>query len=207
MNRIRSVLVALAISWGIVGVSSAGVHRWDIGEIFSNDDGTIQFIELFETIGDPSEWFFNSNDASLTMTSGDSQVFFFPSDLDTGTSTALARALLGTAGFADVSGVTPDWIIPDGFIPLGGGTATLGSPGFGNFEVLNFGSLLGGLNSLNFDAAGNPTIAFNSPTNFAGETGAVPEPSTAAMVALGLLALASWRRACRSACSYLPSAQ
>ena len=195
MNRIQSVLLGLAISWGIAGVSSAGVHRWDIGEIFSNDDGTIQFIELFETTGDPSEWFFHTNATSLTMTSGGSQVFNFPSDLDTGTSTAFARSLLGTAGFADVSGVTPDWIIPDGFIPLGGGTATLGTAGFGNFEVLSFGSLPAGLNSLNFDAAGNSTIAFNSPTNFAGETGVVPEPSTASLVALGLVVLASWRRA------------
>ena len=194
MNRLQSALVAFAMSWGTAGAANAGVHRWDVGELFSNADGTIQFVELFVPVGDPNEWFFNSNSAKLTMDDGVTEVFDFPSDLDTGMSTALATALLGTAGFAAMAGVTPDWVIPNGFIPLGGGTATLSSSGFGNFEELAFGSLPMGLNSLSFDEVGNPSITLNSPTNFAGDMGVVPEPSTALMVVLGLAVLAGRRR-------------
>ena len=194
MNRVQLVLVAFAMSWEIAGSANAGVHRWDVGELFSNADGTIQFVELFVPIGDTNEWFFNTNSAKLTMDNGVTKVFNFPSDLDTGMSTAFATALLGTAGFAAVAGVTPDWIIPNGFIPLGGGSATLNTSGIGDFEMLTFGPLPMGLNSLNFDAVGNPTTALNSPTNFAGDMGTVPEPSTAPMVVLGLAALACWRQ-------------
>ncbi len=194
MSRIRSAVVVCAMSWGIAGAATAGVHQWDIGEIFSNADGTIQFIELFNPTVANSEWFFYALSTKLTLDDGTPEVFNFPSDLNSSMSTSLASALLGTAGFAAVAGVTPDWIISDGFIPLGGGTATLNAIGFGNFETLTFGALPTGLDSLNFDQAGNSSTALNSPTNFAGDTGVVPEPSTALMLLTGLAVLASWRR-------------
>ena len=194
MNRIRSAVVVCAMSWGIAGAATAGVHRWDIGEIFSNADGMIQFIELFNPTVDNNEWLFNTLSTTLTLDDGTPEVFNFPSDLNSSMSTSLASALLGTAGFAAVAGVTPDWIIPDGFIPLGGGTATLNVIELGNFETLTFGALPTGLDSLNFDQAGNASTALNSPTNFAGDTGVVPEPSTALMLLTGLAVLASRRR-------------
>ena len=48
---------AVIIVFPIIGfalccpVAQASFHSWDINEIFSNEDGTIQFIEMRETQG------------------------------------------------------------------------------------------------------------------------------------------------------------
>ena len=37
------------------GAAHAGIHTWDVGEVFSNADGTIQFVELVEAGGGNGE--------------------------------------------------------------------------------------------------------------------------------------------------------
>ncbi len=192
MKGIQSILVVSATLLGIASASVAGVHRWDIHEFYTNVDGSIQFIELMVPIGDTNEWFFNTNSVTLTVEDGTTQnVYAFDHDLDTGLSTAFAFALLGTTGFADLGVVEPDWIIPDGFLLIDGGTASLASPRFLTFDTRVYAALpTDGLISLNADG----TTAINSPTNFAGETGVVPEPSTALLLASGIAALAVRRK-------------
>ncbi len=193
MKRIRSILVVSATSLGIASASAAGVHRWDIHEFYTNVDGSIQFIELMVPIGDTNEWFFNTNSVTLTVEDGTTQnVYAFDHDLDTGLSTAFAFALLGTTGFADLGVVEPDWIIPDGFLLIDGGTASLGTSGsVFSFDTRVYAALpTDGLISLNADG----TTAINSPTNFAGKTGVVPEPATALLVGAGLALMGAVRR-------------
>ncbi len=192
MKWIRSILVASAASFGIASASTAGVHRWDIHEFYTNVDGSIQFIELMVPVGDPNEWFFNSLSATLTVEAGITQnVYAFDHDLDTSLSTAFAFALLGTTGFADLGVVEPDWIIPDGFLLIDGGTASLASPGFLTFDTRAYAALpTDGSMSLNADG----TTAINSPTNFAGQTGVVPEPATALLVGAGVALIGAVRR-------------
>ena len=111
-----------------------------------------------------------------------------PSDL-----TAQRYALVATQGFASLPGaVEPDFVMPDGFID----TSLVVEIELGNIDefVFPLGSLpVDGVNSLY--RRGKP-INPNSPTNFAGQIGSinVPEPSTALLVACGLVGLAVRRR-------------
>ena len=54
----RKILLRAAIcGWTalLAGSARAGNHTWNVNEIFSNFDGTIQFIELFEANGAANE--------------------------------------------------------------------------------------------------------------------------------------------------------
>ncbi len=154
----------------------AGSHLWRINEVFSNADGTIQFIEMKECCGSPNEialvgrWV-------LSDTTGNQ--FDFPANLAPGT-TANKHLLFATAGFAALPGApTPDFVIADNFFDLNQDQLTYwmypaATLTFGIGELPT-----DGINSLNADA----TTGTNSPTNFADETGTVntsgpPVPTT-----------------------------
>lgn len=170
----------------IMGMSlqaSANFHLWDINELYSNADGSVQFIEFFTTSN--GQEFLNSGGATLTSTdSGATQthLFSFPSDLPG--ATANKFFLVGTAGLASApGGVTPDYVVPDGFLFNAGGTLDFG-PGA---DVLTYAALpAGGILSMNRDG----TSGVNSPTNFNGQTGSiVPLPAAAWLMGSGLIAL------------------
>ena len=139
--------------------------EWQIAEIFSNNDGSVQFIELFTTEDGQNdltdETFFSTIDELV-----------LDHDLASA-STAGHSFLLGTADFAALAGaVTPDYIIPENFFSLtqDGLVFTAGS------DVLIYepGQLpLDGINAL----LGDLTTAANSPKNFAGQIGSVVAPT------------------------------
>ncbi len=116
-------LVAASAAW-------ATFHTYQIDEIFSNADGTVQFIVLREAAGMNGQNFLAGR--TLTSTGGSAnQTFTFPTNLgismDTGygqmlTPTAFTRVLIATQGFAQLGIVAPDYLIPNGFIPTGNGT-------------------------------------------------------------------------------------
>ena len=54
-----------SLSFAVAAPVIAASHSWDIVEVFSNSDGTIQFIELRECCGMPNENFL----LNLTVTS------------------------------------------------------------------------------------------------------------------------------------------
>ena len=81
----------------------AGSHSWDIVEIFSNADGSIQFIEMMETNGLANE----INLAGLQITSeATGNIFTFPKNLIPPTDGK--HLLLSTADFAALPGA-PTW--------------------------------------------------------------------------------------------------
>jgi hypothetical protein len=148
----------------------AFAHTYDVNEIFSNPDGTIQFVELVEADGLDGEDVF----AGTTLVS-DAAIFVFPISLPSPL-TANTFVLIATAGFAALPGApTPDYIFQDGFVDVTADTIKFCSspactPGpFTFFDSLSFVSLpTDGSTSLG--PGGN---ALNSPTNFAGVTGSV----------------------------------
>src|SRR5438105_1111029 len=120
-------LVRIACRWllalpAILAVSpaQASFHTYQINEIFSNADGTVQFIELREAFSASGQNFLRG----LTLTSGtgaNQKSFTFPNDLPS-FNTAGTSVLIGTQGFAALAVVTPDYVVPNGFLSLTNGT-------------------------------------------------------------------------------------
>jgi len=170
----------------------ATFHSWEINELYSNTDGSIQFIELFEAKGDDDSHLLLTDNAQLTSTGIDGLIIHlmasFPNDLPSNL-TANKFFLIATTGFAGLDGaVTPDYILPDEFLFTGGGTVDFGL----DVSIITHGALpIDGLLSLNADGS----TGTNSPTNFAGATGSiiapavVPIPAAAWLFMSGLLGL------------------
>jgi len=143
-----------------------GSHTWDFTEVFSNGDGTIQFIELRECCGGAGE----TGLPGHTLTSGTRSWVIPGGALTPPTSTKFY--LIATAGFAALPGApTPDAIIPAGSVPFlnfGGDTLS-----YVPWDTWAFGAVpTDGVNSRKRDG----TISANNPTNYAGVSGSVVAP-------------------------------
>lgn len=168
-----SALAACLIVSSAPGVGHAAFHLWDIKEVFSNQDGTVQFIELFTTAS--TERFLT--DHVITATS-DGNVVSFMLDHDLSGSTANKHLLLATAGFGSLAGsVTPDYApLPTNFFNPNAASITID---FAGVDSMTFaGSTLpkNGVNSLTDQSpagAQNLIAGVNSPTNFAGVAGSI----------------------------------
>jgi len=140
-------------------------HLYDINELFSNADGSIQFIEL--RVGNSNNESFWSGKTITVTQGGNTHTFTFTTDLPS-TQTANTSVLLATQAFADLGLVTPNYIIPAGFLFQGSGSVN-----FAGVDILDYTNLPAN-GSLSFNRGG--TTAVNSPTNFAGQTGTVTVP-------------------------------
>jgi hypothetical protein len=193
---VRKCAVALAtfvLVLSCATLASAGGHTWDVNEMFSNANGTIQFVELLEQNGTPNE----NNIVGSTLSSN-AESFTIGGAAPSPTSNK--HYLIATAAFAALPGApTPDYIIPEGSIPFvetTGDTVT-----YGPYDSVTFGSGVlptDGIDSLNDDL----TTGVNSPTNYLAESGSVDAsppatpipsfsvPSAVAMVSLLFVGLA-----------------
>jgi len=155
MRAILRALVALLVSVAAIPASAA-FHLWQMNELYSNASGTVQFLEL--TALDGGQQFV----AGHSLTAG-SQQFTFPNNLPGDSRNR--RMLIATQGFVALNIVTPDFVVPNNFFPVGGGTIN-----FAEFsDVWTYGALPGGTASVSRNGA----TATNSPMNFAGQTGTV----------------------------------
>jgi glucose/arabinose dehydrogenase len=148
-----------------VNQAQALFHLWEINEIFSDDSGTIQFIELFTTFDNQQLTF----DHDIEATQGISMnTFTFPGN--TPTPTGGHHLLLATSGFASLpSAPTPDFTLPDGFL-----FAPDGMVNFVGADSVSYTSLpTDGVLSL---AGDGTTTQTNSPTNYAATSGSVVVP-------------------------------
>ena len=179
-TRNRTLAISGALACFVVNTDSAraGFHLWDITEVYSNVDGTLQFIEWF-TPADTEE---QLGDRVVTT---ESSTFTFPNDLPS-PATAGRNFLMATAGFAALPGApVPDFIMPDGFIDAASDTLRLRtSPGGMIWETFSFGAgelPTNGIDSLVCAVHGESAcidtgVQVNSPTNFDGESGSVTPP-------------------------------
>jgi len=187
-----------------VGTSAAKAtfHLWQADEVYSSADGKIQFIEL--TTSTSGQNLFGTEQVSLVSTSGANGTGTILNILNLGpdlssSNTAGHHLLLATPGFAALSGVTPDFTIPVSTLFLSGGSIHFHSDiAAENSETLNYGALpTDGTHSLNRLNLANQTLTsgLDTPTDFAGTTGAVaPEPATLSVVAVGAVGLLARRR-------------
>ena len=161
------------------GTARAASHQWRFHELFSNADGTIQFIEMQECCGFTQE--INLQSKWILARHANHQ-YNFRSNLVG--NTANKHLLLATSGFAAIVGApTPDIIIPSGFLPTGGDTLDYWL--YGDTTTRVYGPLpLDGVTALQVGGPGPDgipgtaddvpnTTDVNSPTNYAGATGTI----------------------------------
>jgi hypothetical protein len=168
--RLRQILTMLLL-WAAALPASASFHLWSMSELYSNADGTVQFLEFRSAAG--GQQFLSGH--TLTSTSGATTNTLnftnLPGD------TAGKRFLVGTVGFAALGVVAPDFVVPNGFFFQGGGSISF-AEGVDNWihpalpappmSIDHFGA-----------------IALNSPQNFAGQTGSIGGPPAATVVLSG----------------------
>jgi serralysin len=169
MNRLQILArVAVIVSAGLTSAEAAAFfHLWGFTEVYSNADGSVQFIEMRNT----------SNNEHFAMgaqirSASTNKVFTFPSNLSS-SFTANKNLLIATAGFGALpGGVAADFTLPStSFFNPAGDTLTLSAPGFGTIDSRMFSSIpTDGLMSRIFPSNADVT---NSPTNFSGASGSV----------------------------------
>lgn len=192
-------LALLASAAMLAPTANAGFHLFDIQEVYSNFDGTIQFIELFTTSN--SQEFVSGQTIRLEVASPVSTLntFTFPA-ADGPAPTANKTYLIGTSNLTALYGVTPDFVLPANFLQVGTGFSNKQLNFAGNTDIVNLLNLpLNGVGSLNGVVANSTSTVTSlnaqaTPTNFAGQTATIPEPVAAGLLGFGLLALLNRRR-------------
>lgn len=193
--RTLSLLASAAL---LAPSANANFHFFDIQEVYSNADGSVQFIELFTTSGGQEVVGGHTIRLEVAAPVSSLNTFTFPTNGPA--STANRTYLIGTSNLTALYGVTPDFILPANFLIVGTGFSNKRANFGENADIVNLLNLpLDGVGSLN-GLVGNNTFTATSinsqatPTNFAGATATIPEPVAAGLLGLGLLALAQRRR-------------
>ena len=156
-NALRLFVLALLLAAGQV---HASFHLWTMTELYSNADGSVQYLEMQTPFS--GQQFLGGHGLTSSF-GGITHTWGFPSDLPG--DSAGRTMLIATAGFAAAAGISPDYVVPDGFFFPGGGTINFGE----GSDIWNHGAVPGGTQSLNR----NGTTGTASPQNFAGQTGTI----------------------------------
>ena len=145
----------------------ASYHTYVIDELYSNADGTVQYVVLHESLGMNGQNLLAGHTLTATH-AGQKKTYSFVRDLPgemcgyyncMPSPTAGTRVLIGTDGFAALGLVTPDYVVPNGFLPIDGGTVD-----YAGVDALTFAALpTDGLNALYRDGTTRRNVA----TNFA----------------------------------------
>jgi hypothetical protein len=182
--------LALLVAFGLLGAGDAFAdsHLWDISEVFSNADGSVQFIELLECCGSDVEH-------SLATKSfyTDANELVFPTNLPDTIPTGGKTFLIGTQSYAALPGVpVPDYVVPDQFFTPAAADTLI----YWTYDeyTLPRGMPVDGFSSL---YVSDESIGPNTPKNLAGDTGqvvlaaSVPGAPRWALVGLALLLTAA----------------
>lgn len=180
-RRARPFFAATFVALFLPATAPAAFHEWRIRELYTNLDGSVQFIEMFTSSS--GQEFTGSQTIQVTeQATGMSHIFTFPTDTPTPTNNH--AILIATSNLTLFGGPTPNFILPFNFLFSGASTLEF----FGtNQGAINYPGLpTNGMLSL--VVPGN-TTQLNSPQNYAGMVGVVPEPTTWGLLGLGGLGL------------------
>ena len=145
-------------------LAEAAFHLYRIDQLYSNTDGTVQFVVLREPSGTDGENLWAGKTLRMTSAGGAVATFTFPTNLPSG-ATAGTRVLVATPGFAALGLVAPDYTMPAGFLSIGGGTLN-----YAGVHSVTYSALpTDGVSALNSAGSTVPNVA----TNFAGASASV----------------------------------
>ena len=188
--RLAALLVALLPGFN---TAHATYHTFKFAEIYSNPSGTVQFIELKESLGLNGQ---NLETLAPDILSGTND-FIFPNNLPS-TATANKFFLLATAGFEALPGApTPDYVIPSNFLKVSGGTLQYGTTGpDGVVDLTSFAAFptdgTDGFTRVGTSGS-NYSVAAAVAHTFGGATytipASIPEPSTIVEVMVAAVAI------------------
>ena len=186
----KSLLFALTAGTLLITPTlRAAQHLWDFQELYTNSDGSIQFIEMACDSG--GQQFLGGFTITEKQGATILNTFTFSTSLslnsplpghpNTAGTTLNQTMLIATANFTSLFGIVPDYILPAGFLTTGAGKTL-------NFnaspvEIVNIDTLpTNGIMSLDAMSANDTAtaVAINptaNPSNFRGETGTILLPS------------------------------
>jgi hypothetical protein len=165
--------------------ANATFHLWRITQLFSNADGTVQFIEITSLAAGQQ---FISGHTITSSQGGTTKTFTFASNLPddsavvsseqdpygggTVTVTRYKSFIVATAAFGALAGISPDYVMPNGFLFTTNGTVNFGE----GSDSFSYASLPTGSLALYRDGGPGP----NSPKNFSGARGTLPASTSTA---------------------------
>ena len=157
-NRLATI-ASVTITLAFASSASADFHTYRIEQIYSNADGTVQFIVMHESQSSDGENVWSGH--ALTTAGRSTHSFTFPNNLPSN-ATSGTRVLIATEGFAALRVVTPDYVVPDHFL-----STPRGSVNFADVDHVGYSSLpTDGVMAL--DRNDQPVM--NLATNFAGQS-------------------------------------
>jgi hypothetical protein len=162
------LIVSLIAAMLFAPIVEASFHLWQLNEIYSNASGTVQYIELTTPSG--GQQFLMGH--AITATQGaNTHTYNFQTDLPG--DTANRKFLIATQGFANLGIVTPDYVVPNGFLFLGNGSVN-----YAGVDSISYSALpTDGVHGLNHAGAS----VVNAPINFAGASGTVASVAAQAL--------------------------
>ncbi len=163
MRRVASLAAVFLALLATALPAAATFHLWSISEAFSTPDGKVQFIEFVALAG--GQEFLSGHTLVASGGTAAPRSFTFAGNLPGDSSGH--RMLVGTQSFAAAAVVTPDYVVPDGFLATGGGTINFGE----SADVWTYPALPSD-GRLSLGRSGGTAV--NSPTNFAGKTASYP---------------------------------
>jgi MYXO-CTERM domain-containing protein len=148
----------------------ANFHFWEVAEVYSNADGSIQYIEF--ATSSSGQGVLAAHVVRATS-DGVEQNFTIPANLVG--STTNKRFLVATPGFANLAGaVTPDYVLPCGpFFAPGATSIEIALVGADSLTFAGTSLPTDGTNALFATDAGVLSTGTNAPTNFASSNGSL----------------------------------
>ena len=165
MKKIASLLIALTLSLA-AATAIALPGTFEIEQIYSNADGTVQFVVIHDRGQNDCDARENLWAGQILTSSGTQPqtMFVFPTNLPT-CATSGKNILIATQGFLDLGLVAPDYVIPNNFVQTPGGTLN-----FAGVSQVTYAALPNdGVHAIDHNGNTIPNLA----TNLAGASASV----------------------------------
>jgi hypothetical protein len=162
MARIQRYVRAMLFVLAAAATNAwASFHIVQIDQIFSDASGNVQYIRLAALAGGQQ---FLAGQNIVASQGQSSKTYAFTTDLPGDTTGK--KFLIATQGFAALNIVTPDYVVPNGFLFRPGGTINYA----GSSDIVTYAALPSdGTRAIDR----NGTVVVAAPVNFAGQTGQV----------------------------------